>query len=386
MNKESDARRRWQELARQAETLRNQERDTLRALIEEALGEDAPLQLTDIQPLAEGGWQVVIRPKRSLTPFPAVPGSAPEPPVDITAPERAPADAPDPKPEEGAESGGSETSKKSASSSKAEKPKAGKSTETPAAAAKPEPAPAPQKPAEEEVSLPLPPLPLIGEEDVLDLPGASFPPLMPEPLPAPSLEGSTGEDGAAEESSLPAPPGLEGLPPIPAPASATADRATAENKATPKTETSPDLPPPPHALEPAGETVPQPKKSEPARSSSESPTGPRTLAELLESGDPALRVPPAEMRPNPYLNASIDPQSRAERLARTLVGDIVAYRVDDHRRALAEGPDSLRAEFGEDVDAARAEFLRQVDPDQVDVEVVFRDALNEVIAHGQQVF
>lgn len=79
-----------------------------------------------------------------------------------------------------------------------------------------------------------------------------------------------------------------------------------------------------------------------------------------------------------------DPNARAERLARALVSDIVAYHPDRRERSLAAG--SLRTEFRDEIMKSWDEYVAQVGMSMAKSTPYFRDALNKILAKGQQVF
>lgn len=79
-----------------------------------------------------------------------------------------------------------------------------------------------------------------------------------------------------------------------------------------------------------------------------------------------------------------DPGARAERLARALVSDIVAYNPERRDRSLADG--SLRAEFREEILKSWEEYVAQVGDSVARSTPYFRDALNRILAQGQQLF
>ena len=79
-----------------------------------------------------------------------------------------------------------------------------------------------------------------------------------------------------------------------------------------------------------------------------------------------------------------DPNARAERLARALVSDIVAYHPDRRDKSLAEG--SLRTEFREEIMKSWEEYVAQVGLNMAKSTPYFRDALNKILAKGQAVF
>ncbi|HEX6939630.1 MAG TPA: hypothetical protein VF158_09470 [Longimicrobiales bacterium] len=79
-----------------------------------------------------------------------------------------------------------------------------------------------------------------------------------------------------------------------------------------------------------------------------------------------------------------DPEVRARRLARALVSDIVAYHQDRWERSLAAG--TLREDFREEILKSWEEYVLQVGAERANGTPYFRDALNEILAKGRQVF
>ena len=79
-----------------------------------------------------------------------------------------------------------------------------------------------------------------------------------------------------------------------------------------------------------------------------------------------------------------DPDQRAKRLARALVSDIVAYHQDRWERSLAAG--TLREDFREEILKSWEEYVMQVGAERAHGTPYFRDALNEILAKGRQVF
>jgi predicted Zn finger-like uncharacterized protein len=79
-----------------------------------------------------------------------------------------------------------------------------------------------------------------------------------------------------------------------------------------------------------------------------------------------------------------DPHSKARRLARALVSDMVTYHPERQRRGLSEG--SLRQEFREEIRKSWEEYVEQVGKELAHSTPYFRDALNEILARGQQIF
>lgn len=98
---------------------------------------------------------------------------------------------------------------------------------------------------------------------------------------------------------------------------------------------------------------------------------------------PAAAPTPAPSRsPSPF--GASDPAAKARRLARALISDIVTYFPDRRERALADG--TLRREFTEEIKKSWEEYTAQVGTDMAKQTPYFREALNDILAKGQQVF
>lgn len=224
--------------------------------------------------------------------------------------------------------------------------------------------------------------PLVGAEDLLDddlsFPVPLPPPVVPRmkdaPLVAPSgprEEPASDVQGALPQIVVPIPP----RPVAPSPAARTPDMESVTRKAP-----EPISSPPARAAESPAAPV------QPAAPAASSVVAPRPLAEIFASLDAGARVPDTEVREDRF-SAPRSPVSRATLHARTLVGDIVAYRLDERDRALADGPESLRTRFADSIETARGEFRRQVaEADVPNAEELFVEALNEILCRGQKVF
>ena len=81
---------------------------------------------------------------------------------------------------------------------------------------------------------------------------------------------------------------------------------------------------------------------------------------------------------------SRDPKSRAQRIARALVSDIVAYHPKRRDACLAAG--TLRTEFRDEIMKSWEEYTEQVGEDMAKSTPYFRHALNEILAKGQPIF
>jgi predicted Zn finger-like uncharacterized protein len=131
------------------------------------------------------------------------------------------------------------------------------------------------------------------------------------------------------------------------------------------------------APEPASFRSAPPAPSPPAPSRS-----PADAATVAASGGGAA-VAQRQAHTAPATHAK-DPNARAERLARALVSDIVAYHPERRDKSLSEG--TLRTEFREEIMKSWEEYVAQVGITLAKSTPFFRDALNKILAKGQQVF
>jgi hypothetical protein len=79
-----------------------------------------------------------------------------------------------------------------------------------------------------------------------------------------------------------------------------------------------------------------------------------------------------------------DPQEKAQRLARVLVSDIILYNPDRHQSATESG--RVKEEFEEEIQKSWNEYVEQVGEDVANTTTFFNDALNEILAKGEQIF
>ncbi len=178
------------------------------------------------------------------------------------------------------------------------------------------------------------------------LESVSSEPAMSAVTPAPVAPAD--RDGAAARS--PQPP----RPAIPPPA------GTRPPAVSPR----PSGPPPPAIPVPAGAAV---RPGMPAR----------------PAGAVAPAVQTAPRRPvNPFL--SQDPSQKARRLARALISDMVVYHPAKRREGLRDG--TLKQLFEEEIKKSWEEYTEQVGRDVAESTVHFREALNEILADGRQIF
>jgi len=140
---------------------------------------------------------------------------------------------------------------------------------------------------------------------------------------------------------------------------------------------------------PAAEPDPQPDPVgtvvEPPPPESNSPGGAAAVTAAASSGSPVEPASPgvADGRAGSVFGPQ-DQDARARQLARALVSDIVAYNKDRRDRALAAG--RLRSEFRGEIVKSWQEYVELVGDATAADTPHFRDALNEILARGQQVF
>lgn len=97
-----------------------------------------------------------------------------------------------------------------------------------------------------------------------------------------------------------------------------------------------------------------------------------------------IRIPeiPRRRPINPFL--ARDPALRAQRLARALVSDIVAYHPAKHAEGLRDG--SLKTLFRDEIRKSYDEYIDQVGREFANSTTHFHDALNDVLASGKKLF
>lgn len=115
------------------------------------------------------------------------------------------------------------------------------------------------------------------------------------------------------------------------------------------------------------------------------PAAPVAAAPAAFSAAPARSAPAAAAAgrtPSPF--GSSDPNAKARRLARALVSDIVTYHPERRDRSLASG--TLKREFMDEIKKSWEEYVEQVGSEMARSTPHFRDALNDILAKGQQIF
>ena len=221
-------------------------------------------------------------------------------------------------------------------------------------------------------------------QQALDTQRAAPQPVRPaQPVePAPPLRpAATASPGSAPPAGPPAPPAAtpRPMPGAPAPAGA----APAPARPAPPIAVNPPAAPPasprpaPAAPPPA---VPRPAAPPPAASKPIGAPAP-PAGGVVAPKSPA--TPAAGARPtNPFL--SQDPALKARRLARALISDMVVYHPGKRQEGLRDG--NLKALFEEEIKKSWEEYAEQVGREVADSTPYFREALNEILAGGRQIF
>ena len=176
---------------------------------------------------------------------------------------------------------------------------------------------------------------------------------------------------------------------------------------------APSPPAPPAARAPAAMPTPAMPAAPPNRTSAPAPTpapAPSTTPPIARpaaapahmppaapaaAAPPAAAPPPAPQSPavprpattgtrpvNPFL--SQDPALKARRLARALISDMVVYHPAKRQEGLRDG--NLRELFDEEIKKSWEEYADQVGKDVAGTTPYFKEALNEILAGGRQLF
>jgi hypothetical protein len=85
---------------------------------------------------------------------------------------------------------------------------------------------------------------------------------------------------------------------------------------------------------------------------------------------------------NPFL--ANDPNAKARRLSRALISDLVTYFPDRRDEGLRNG--TLKELFREEIKKSYEEYVEQVGRDFAEATTHFREALNDILGGGQQIF
>ena len=114
---------------------------------------------------------------------------------------------------------------------------------------------------------------------------------------------------------------------------------------------------------------------------------------VAEPSAPAVEAAPPAAEPAPAAKPAKSTKSkrggrskddRAKRLARVLVSDILCYNQDRRDQALQDG--TLMTVLGEDIKKSWELYKEKVGADLANSTNYFKEALNEILADGQEVF
>jgi hypothetical protein len=140
---------------------------------------------------------------------------------------------------------------------------------------------------------------------------------------------------------------------------------------------------------PSPRTAPAVESPPPPPPASAPPAGPPPLSDpghRRATGAPAATAAPAAPSPrrpvNPFL--ATDPATKARRLARALISDLVVYHPGKRRDGLRDG--TLKLLFEEEIRKCWEEYTEQVGMEMASSTAYFTEALNEILADGQPVF
>lgn len=105
---------------------------------------------------------------------------------------------------------------------------------------------------------------------------------------------------------------------------------------------------------------------------------------VLEVDTAAPTPPSSEPATTPRRRAGRSKEDRAKRLARVLVSDILIYNREKREEGLAEG--TLMTVLGEEIKKSWELYKEKVGSDVASSTNYFKEALNEILADGQEVF
>ena len=203
----------------------------------------------------------------------------------------------------------------------------------------------------------------------------------PSPQPARAVQAPSETPRVSAAPAGPPTPPQEAPPSRPATPSRPANpftRPAQSPSSAPAASSAPAIPAAPAVpAAPARPTVP-PAAQAPA------PATPKSPNPSSAQPTPAPRpTSPAGARPaNPFL--SQDPTLKARRLARALISDMVVYHPGKRQEGLRDG--NLKELFEEEIKKSWEEYAEQVGRDVAESTTFFREALNEILAGGRQIF
>ena len=134
---------------------------------------------------------------------------------------------------------------------------------------------------------------------------------------------------------------------------------------------------------PGAPAVPAPRPAAVTPSAAPPPAAPAAPVPPTPSSPAPSRPAATGSRPvNPFL--SQDPALKARRLARALISDMVVYHPSKRQDGLRDG--NLKELFEEEIRKSWEEYAEQVGKDVADGTPYFKEALNEILAGGRQIF
>jgi predicted Zn finger-like uncharacterized protein len=136
---------------------------------------------------------------------------------------------------------------------------------------------------------------------------------------------------------------------------------------------APSAPSAPPAVEPVPEPAAAPATSQPA-------TAPAPKAPKEKPKSKAK----SKAKPKKGKKRGRSDDDRAKRLARVLVSDILCYNQDKRDQALEDG--TLMTVLGEEIKKSWELYKEKVGPELASSTNYFKEALNEILADGQEVF
>jgi hypothetical protein len=125
-----------------------------------------------------------------------------------------------------------------------------------------------------------------------------------------------------------------------------------------------------------------PRPAAPARAHQPAPPSAPQVPPQPAARPPAAPPGPGGRPANPFL--SQDPSLKARRLARALVSDIVVYHPAKRQEGIRDG--NLKELFEEEIKKSWEEYTEQVGREVAESTGFFREALNEILAGGRQLF
>ena len=142
-------------------------------------------------------------------------------------------------------------------------------------------------------------------------------------------------------------------------------------------------PPPPAVARTAAPLVPPPAVQQARGPSAVAEAPARPMAPPAPPPRATPVPPPVSRRAvNPFL--AQDPGTKARRLARALISDLVVYHPAKRADGLRDG--SLKILFEEEIRKCWEEYTDQVGMEMASTTPFFTDALNEILADGRTVF